>query len=237
MSRGVVGGRLSGPRLGLAGRLAAAGWLAAGWLAAGGCAGRSEQPPGAGAIDAAANLPSVRVPLQPCPTTAGPPSAPPVGAASPGEGSPSPLTQLPDLRLPCLSASGPDTVGLAGLRGTPTVVNLWASWCGPCRQELPAFAAVARRAGQRVRLVGVQTKDDARNAAAVLAAAGVSYPSLHDGNGLLLARLGVPPALPVTVFVRADGGVVAVYQGPALTEQRLAALVAEHLAVRLDGTR
>ena len=77
-----------------------------------------------------------------------------------------PEGRLPDLRLPCFTGGEP--VGLDAVRG-PAVINLWASWCGPCRKELPAFQRLAGRTGGQLHVVGVDTRDD-REAAQSLAA-------------------------------------------------------------------
>jgi thiol-disulfide isomerase/thioredoxin len=131
---------------------------------------------------------------------------------------------LPELTLPCLGA-GP-VVRLAGLRDAPTVVNLWAGWCAPCREEVPAFSWLAVRG--RVRVLGVLTKDTERNGLAAARGFGIRYPSVVDEDGRLLARLGLP-GLPATVFLRPDGTVAGRHVGPALSDPQLTALVRRHL--------
>jgi hypothetical protein len=69
---------------------------------------------------------------------------------------------LPDIALPCLG--GGRDVNLAGLRG-PMVVNLWASWCEPCREELPVLQEYAERARRQVRVLGVDFEDTGRGSA------------------------------------------------------------------------
>jgi cytochrome c biogenesis protein CcmG, thiol:disulfide interchange protein DsbE len=156
-----------------------------------------------------------RAALEPCP------------AASPGEGD---GERLPEVVLPCLG-EGPD-LEPASLSGTPTVVNLWASWCAPCVEELPALQAVHERGGERLRVLGVLTQDDARQGLAAAEGLGVTFPSGVDRRGSVKAGLGIAP-LPATLFVRADGTVAARYVGPALDEPDLVELVDEHLGVRL----
>jgi thiol-disulfide isomerase/thioredoxin len=135
---------------------------------------------------------------------------------------------LPDLSLPCLSGSG--TVALRSLAGAPAVVNLWASWCAPCRQELPAFSRLSADAGGRLRVLGVVSQDRPGAAAAYAADARLPFPSLVDEDGLLLRGLG-RRALPATVLVDADGRVREVYQGAPLTDAALRALVRDRLGV------
>ncbi len=128
---------------------------------------------------------------------------------------------LPSLSLPCLTG-GPD-VNLSRLGG-PVIVNLWATWCTPCREEMPALQDTFERYGNQVRFVGVDTKDDPHSAAAFLADVGVTYPQLVDPDGQLLADLRIP-GLPVTVALDADGRVIKRHVGP-LTRESLRALAA-----------
>ncbi|MFY0409722.1 TlpA family protein disulfide reductase [Solicola sp. PLA-1-18] len=158
--------------------------------------------------------------LDDCPATDA--SATPAPAGADG-------VRLPDASLDCLGGGSP--VSLAALRGTPTVVNLWASWCEPCRDELPVLASLHERAGDRVRVLGVDYQDADPAAALRLAgSSGVTYPSVADPDGALRDALRVV-ALPQTVFVDADGSVTAVERRPYDTEADLDAAVEEHLGV------
>ncbi|GAW49731.1 TlpA family protein disulfide reductase [Nocardioides sp. PD653-B2] len=111
--------------------------------------------------------------------------------------------RLPPVELPCLNEARPvDASRLAG----PAVVNLWASWCGPCRKEMPMLAEAARR-NPAVRFLGINTQDRPEAAADFLARTGVTYPQLVDIDGLVLADTRVR-GLPVTLALDADGRVV-----------------------------
>jgi cytochrome c biogenesis protein CcmG/thiol:disulfide interchange protein DsbE len=137
---------------------------------------------------------------------------------------------LPDLELPCLGGGGANEIPLRRLTGRPTVLNLWASWCAPCKEELPAFARLARDAGSRVRVLGVATKDIPARAVEYAGQTGLPFPSLQDDNGDLLRALRrVGP--PVTVLLAADGSVAEVYQGTPLTDTTLRKLVRDKLGV------
>lgn len=139
---------------------------------------------------------------------------------------------LPDLSLPCLG-DGP-AVRLAGLRGRPTVVNVWASWCGPCREELALFADLAGTTSA-VRVLGVDATDDAPSALSLLTDAGVHYPSLRDDSGITKAPLAWGSGLPVTFFLDADGRVVHVQHGAITSADQLRGLVSEHLGVAVPA--
>jgi cytochrome c biogenesis protein CcmG, thiol:disulfide interchange protein DsbE len=116
--------------------------------------------------------------------------------------------------------------------GVPTVVNLWGSWCAPCREELPLFQELADSAGDRVRIVGVISKDGRPQAESFAADAGVTFPSALDGEGELMAGLGIN-VLPQTYFLDVDGGLVYTEVGPVTSVDELRGLVAEHLGVQL----
>jgi thiol-disulfide isomerase/thioredoxin len=135
---------------------------------------------------------------------------------------------LPPLAFDCLGGGALD-LGLAP--GIPTLVNLWGSWCGPCREELPLLQEFADGAGDRVRVVGVISKDGVPQADSFAADAGVTFPSAFDGDGELMGELGLN-ALPYTYFLDADGGLVHTEIGPVETVDELRALVAEHLGVQ-----
>jgi thiol-disulfide isomerase/thioredoxin len=137
---------------------------------------------------------------------------------------------LPDLTLPCFTGGRP--VRLADLR-RPAVINLWASWCGPCRGELPAMQRLADRAGDRLRVVGVDTGDGRDAAASFGTDTGVALPTLYDSDKALMNALG-RTALPVTVFLDAAGRTY-VYNQVALDDAGLARLVREHTGVTVTG--
>jgi cytochrome c biogenesis protein CcmG, thiol:disulfide interchange protein DsbE len=138
-------------------------------------------------------------------------------------------TALPDLELPCLGG-GPSEVPLRRLTGRPTVLNLWASWCPPCKEELPAFSRLSTAARGKLRVVGVASKDIPGRSAEYAADSGMTFPSLQDESGTLLRALR-RSALPATVLLTADGSVADVYQGPPLTDTTLRALVRDKLGV------
>lgn len=148
------------------------------------------------------------------------------GAAAVGGG-------LPDITLPCLG--GGRDVTLSGLTGRPTVVNLWASWCDPCREELPLLQEFATSAEGTVDVVGVDFTDTRPEAALELARrAGVTYPSMADVDGELKRPLRVR-GLPWTVLVDADGRIVHTLSGQIHSIEELDQAVEEHLGVRVDG--
>jgi thiol-disulfide isomerase/thioredoxin len=136
---------------------------------------------------------------------------------------------LPALAFDC---PGGGSLDLGRAPGVPTLVNLWGSWCPPCREEMPVLQRFAGTADGAVRVVGVISKDGLPQADSFAADAGVTFPSAFDGEGELMAALGVN-VLPYTYFLDADGALVHTEVGPVDSVEELRGLVAEHLAVAL----
>ena len=132
-------------------------------------------------------------------TEAGASAATPLLAITPS--GPAGAAQLPDLRLPCFT--GGEEVALRDVRG-PAVVNLWASWCEPCRTELPVMQQLADKAAGRLTVVGVDVGDKKEKGASFATDAGVTMPTLFDADQQLLRALG-RINLPITVFLDASG--------------------------------
>jgi cytochrome c biogenesis protein CcmG, thiol:disulfide interchange protein DsbE len=135
---------------------------------------------------------------------------------------------LPPLSFDCL---GGGRLDLGRAPGAPTVLNLWGSWCAPCRAEMPLLQSVAERAGDRVRVLGVISKDGVPQADSFAADAGVTFPGAFDGEGRLMAELGIN-ALPYTYFLDAGGALVHTETGPVESVAELEGLVSEHLGVQ-----
>ena len=165
-------------------------------------------------------------------------------AAAPGSSAaPSPLTPCPEQpataaagaeRLPALAFDCPagGSLDLGRAPGVPTVVNLWGSWCPPCREEMPVLQEFTEVAGDEVRLVGIISKDGLPQATSFAQDAGVTFPSAYDAEGDLMAELGIN-ALPFTYFLDAGGALVHTEAGPVASVDELRGLVAEHLGVQL----
>ncbi|MCW2767301.1 MAG: Redoxin domain protein [Nocardioides sp.] len=149
------------------------------------------------------------------------------GSAGPVDGG------LPHLTLPCLGG-GPD-VDTSTLRG-PMVVNVWASWCGPCRTELPIYQHFYEQYGDQVAVLGIDWQDPQPKAALELAASsGVTYPLLADPQDDLSGAAPLPNlrGLPFVAFVDADGKVVHQEFVAITSEKQLVDLVAKNLRVAL----
>lgn len=124
-------------------------------------------------------------------------------------------------------------VDLADLRGTPVVVNVWASWCGPCIVEQPDLNEAAAELGDRVAFLGLNIREASPgDAAAFTRNLEVDYPSIYspDGSALLpFAGTLTPRSIPSTVVLDAEGRIAASVQGRIPTTQTLVSLVDEVL--------
>lgn len=139
---------------------------------------------------------------------------------------------LPELTLPCLG--GGADVDLASLEG-PMVINLWASWCGPCRKEMPVLQEFHEQYADQVPVLGIDYQDQQPAAALDLAkSSGVTYPLLADPGGELNANDPLPAirGLPYLLFLDADGEVTVVPGGVESADE-LVDLVDEHLGIAL----
>jgi cytochrome c biogenesis protein CcmG, thiol:disulfide interchange protein DsbE len=123
-----------------------------------------------------------------------------------------------------LIAGGADELHdrIAALRGHPVVVNVWASWCGPCRFEFPDLQRVAAKLGDEVAFLGVDHDDSDDAARTFLDELPLPYPSITDPDGEVKQELGVV-GLPDTAFYDAQGKLVYVKQGPYTSADELQA--------------
>ena len=115
--------------------------------------------------------------------------------------------------------------------GRTTVLNLWAYWCAPCAEELPAMAEYQRRAGPGVTVLTVHQDENEAAALLRLAELGVRLPTLQDGRRLIAAAFRVPNVMPATVVLRADGSVAEVLPRSFASADEIAAAVDPKIGV------
>lgn len=132
-----------------------------------------------------------RAALQPCPSPM--PDGPP--ASGP----------LAGITVPCLGAPGRVDLA-AALAGRPALLNLWASWCPPCREEMPVLAAYAS-SSDAIPVIGVNVQDRPADALSLLTALGITYPSVTDPAAALQGALAAPRVLPLSYILRPDGSI------------------------------
>lgn len=119
--------------------------------------------------------------------------------------------RAPEFVLASLQRAGP-RLSLEQFSGRPLVINFFASWCVPCRREMPVLQSVAQRFDDSVAFLGVDHEDSRTQALELVARTGVTYPTAYDPKGRL-AREYDARGLPSTVFVSADGRIVATRLG------------------------
>jgi len=124
-----------------------------------------------------------------------------------------------------------DTVALSSLRGTPVLVNFFASTCVPCITEMPDLEAVHQEVGDQVTFLGLALQDRPDDARALIARTGVTYRTAQDKDGSVIAALG-GTVLPTTVLLDADGSVLATRSGQ-LDAADLRSLLADELGLPL----
>jgi cytochrome c biogenesis protein CcmG, thiol:disulfide interchange protein DsbE len=135
---------------------------------------------------------------------------------------------LPAVTYRCLGY-GPD-VDLSTLRGTPLVVNVWASWCPPCIAEMPILTSAAADLRGEVQFLGIDIQDQDASALEMMAAFGADFPSVVDEAGEIRGLLAIPGP-PVTFFVNEQGVIVGRHDGALPSTQYFNALLEQYLGV------
>ena len=130
----------------------------------------------------------------------------------------SPLIGKPAPSFALKAVGTGETIDVATLRGKPTVINFWATWCGPCYEEHPVLVQNARVLGRDVQFVGVVFNDTEQKIQAFLDQRGSAYPTLLDEQGKTAVAYGVG-GVPETFFLDRNGQIVAKYSGPLSTEE------------------
>lgn len=137
-------------------------------------------------------------------------------AAWPGSATTTHPSNVANLNFTLKDMHGAD-VRLADYRGRPILLNFWATWCGPCRLEIPAFVALADQyRSQNLTVLGVSVDDTPDQLRPFVAEYHMNYPVLiGQGHDALQEAYDAAMAIPVTWFIRADGTVQTAHKGPA----------------------
>jgi thiol-disulfide isomerase/thioredoxin len=142
----------------------------------------------------------------------------------PADGSGAGPLALRAVVVECLADGAPVEAARA-VAGRTVLLNLWAYWCTPCADELPAMAEYQQRVGDRLTVITVHQDNDAAAALSRLAEWGVRLPTWQDGGRRVTAALGVPNVVPTTVVLRADGSVAGILARPFASADEIAAAV------------
>ncbi len=127
-----------------------------------------------------------------------------------GEGDTGATETLPAVEIASLSTRA--TMQLSDIDG-PAVVNLWATWCAPCRAEIPDFEAVHQERGDEVRFVGINIGESADRALEFIDEVGATYDQFSDATGDVATELRAT-SMPTTVVIDADGAITLRKRGP-----------------------
>lgn len=128
---------------------------------------------------------------------------------------------LPKAELTLKDSNG-QKVRLRDLRGKPVVLNFWATWCGPCKAEMPLLVDLEKQYGSRGVVFVAASLDDAKtkpNIAGFVAEHHISFPIWYGATGDDLDQLKLGPAVPATAFLDAEGHIVARILGQARPEE------------------
>ena len=133
------------------------------------------------------------------------------------------------IEMGCLDST--EGARLGGLRG-PMVVNVWGSWCGPCKEEMPVLRAFHERAKDKVQLIGVDVEEASiQDARTFVERNGITWPNLYDPDGRSREYFGL--GVPVTWFIAADGSVAYKHIGIIKDLDQILALTEKHLGITL----
>ena len=131
--------------------------------------------------------------------------------------------------LNCLSGS--QKISVESLLG-PLIVNVWGSWCGPCKQEMPYFVAFNDQANGKVKLLGIAVEEaKAQDSKDFIIANGITWPNLYDAKGITRGTFGM--GVPVTWFIDEQGTVVYKHIGVVKSTEELIELTAKYLKVEI----
>lgn len=139
------------------------------------------------------------------------------------------ISSTSGIDLGCLD--GGEGVQLNALRG-PMIINVWGSWCGPCKEEMPIFRSFYDKAAGKLQLIGVDVEEASiEDGRLFVQRHGMTWPNLFDSDGRSRGYFGM--GVPVTWFIAADGSVVYKKIGALKNEIELITLTSKYLGVKL----
>ena len=131
--------------------------------------------------------------------------------------------------LDCLD--GGDGAAIGGIKG-PAIINVWGSWCGPCKEEIPIFRSFYAKTNGKLQLIGVDVEESSIEAGRrFVLKNGITWPNLYDRDGRSRKYFGM--GVPVTWFIAPDGSVAYKHIGVLKNEIELITLTSKYLGVKL----
>jgi thiol-disulfide isomerase/thioredoxin len=133
------------------------------------------------------------------------------------------------IMLDCLD--GTDGASINGIKG-PAIINVWGSWCGPCKEEMPVLRSFYEKAQGKLALIGVDVEEASiEDGREFVENYGITWPNLYDADGKSRAYFGM--GVPVTWFIAADGNVAYKHIGVFKNEIELISMTSKYLGVKL----
>ena len=133
------------------------------------------------------------------------------------------------IMLDCLD--GTDGASINGIKG-PAIINVWGSWCGPCKEEMPILRSFYEKAQGKLALIGVDVEEASiEDGREFVENYGITWPNLYDADGKSRAYFGM--GVPVTWFIAADGSVAYKHIGVIKSEKELISMTSKYLGVKL----
>jgi thiol-disulfide isomerase/thioredoxin len=133
------------------------------------------------------------------------------------------------IMLDCLD--GTDGASINGIKG-PAIINVWGSWCGPCKEEMPILRSFYEKAQGKLALIGVNVEEASiEDGRKFVENNGITWPNLYDADGKSRAYFGM--GVPVTWFIAADGSVAYKHIGVIKSEKELISMTSKYLGVKL----
>jgi thiol-disulfide isomerase/thioredoxin len=133
------------------------------------------------------------------------------------------------IMLDCLD--GTDGASINGIKG-PAIINVWGSWCGPCKEEMPILRSFYEKAQDNLALIGVDVEEASiEDGRKFVKNNGITWPNLYDADGESRAYFGM--GVPVTWFIAADGSVAYKHIGVFKNEKELISMTSKYLGVKL----
>ena len=133
------------------------------------------------------------------------------------------------IMLDCLD--GTDGASINGIKG-PAIINVWGSWCGPCKEEMPILRSFYEKAQGKLALIGVDVEEASiEDGRKFVKNNGITWSNLYDADGKSRAYFGM--GVPVTWFIAADGSVAYKHIGVIKSEKELISMTSKYLDVKL----
>jgi thiol-disulfide isomerase/thioredoxin len=133
------------------------------------------------------------------------------------------------IMLDCLD--GTDGASINGIKG-PAIINVWGSWCGPCKEEMPILRSFYEKAQGKLALIGVDVEEASiEDGREFVENNGITWPNLYDADGKSRSYFGM--GVPVTWFIAADGSVAYKHIGVIKSEKELISMASKYLGVKL----